>query len=30
MVTEVPQPDYHSMVIGPLPGRVKYTRKKLA
>jgi hypothetical protein len=29
MVTAVPEPDYHSMVIGPLPGRVRYTRKKL-
>ena len=29
-VGEVPEPDYTSMVIMPQPGRVRYTRKKLA
>jgi sterol 14alpha-demethylase len=30
MATPVPEADYDSMVIGPLPARVRYTRRKLA
>jgi sterol 14-demethylase len=29
LLDPVPLPDYHSMVVGPLPARVKYTRRKL-
>eukprot|EP00798_Chlamydomonas_sp_ICE-L_P003621 gene3621-13706_t len=29
LIDPVPAPDYHSMVIGPLPCRVKYKRRKL-
>ncbi len=30
MLDPVPEPDYDSMVIGPKPARVRYTRRKLA
>lgn len=30
MASDVPKADYDSMVIGPLPGKVRYTRRKLS
>jgi sterol 14-demethylase len=30
MLDPVPAPDYDSMVIGPKPARIRYTRRKLA
>lgn len=30
MLDPVPEADYDSMVIGPKPARVRYTRRKLA
>jgi sterol 14-demethylase len=29
MLDPVPAPDYDSMVIGPKPARIRYTRRKL-
>lgn len=29
MIDPVPDPDYESMVIGPKPARVRFTRRKL-
>lgn len=30
MIDPFPEPDYESMVVGPKPCRVRYTRRKLA